>query len=174
MTLQPEVGVYPKGNDPNILFKEQIQAGTLYPQGPNGPLIPNPRPTSFPVTQTPRAPQQDPSNFTPVRRKGISGSHQIPGPGNYNPPADKTPSQLPGQPGSGQQLIKHYLLHQKDQQTQNLQSIGQQQQKIQQHQQEMLQHALIQVKEHEIRECTNLIIRCVTLFSMNYQDKIQH
>ena len=153
MTLQPEVGVYPKGNDPNILYREQIQAGTPLPQGPHGPLIPKPRPTSFPVTQTPRAPQVlqtvDPSdavNFTPISRNGIPGSHQIPGPGNYNPPVGKTPSALPGQPGSGQQLIKHYLLHTKDQQTQNLQSINKERQKISQHQQEMLQHALIQVR----------------------------
>ena len=97
MTLQPEVGVYPKGNDPNILYKEQIQAGTLYPQGPNGPLIPNPRPTSFPVTQTPRAPQQDPSKFTPVRRKGISGSHQIPGPPNCLRQAPSTLLMIGGQ-----------------------------------------------------------------------------
>ena len=142
VTLQPEVGVYPKGNDPNILYSEQIQAGTPLPQGPHGPLIPRPRPTSFPVTQTPRAPQVlqtlDPINgvnFTPmVGRKGMTGSHQIPGPGNYNPPVEKTPSALPGQPGSGQQLIKHYLLHTKENHD-----------KIQQQQQEMLHHALIQV-----------------------------
>lgn len=42
----------------------------------------------------------------------------ISGPGNYNPPIDNTPGQLPGQPGSGQQLIKHYLIHAKEQQHQ--------------------------------------------------------
>ena len=122
ITLQPEVGVYPKGDDPHILHGDQIQAGTPLPQGPHGPLIPKPRPTSFPVTQTPRAPQvlqtlSPGSNFSPVTRKvgggPVQGSHQIPGPGNYNPPLDNT--KLPGLPGSGQQLIKHFLLHNNEQ-----------------------------------------------------------
>ena len=84
ITVQPEIGVYPKGDDPNILLKEQIQAGTPLPQGPLGPIIPSPRPASFPVTQTPRAPQiyqtVDPRiSVTPISRKGdtrTKGSHR--------------------------------------------------------------------------------------------------
>ena len=123
ITIQPEIGVYPKGDDPNILLRQQIQAGTPLPQGPLGPIIPSPRPASFPVTQTPRAPQifqtVDPRiSVTPISRKGDSnnrGSHHLPGPGNYNPPLENSPGALPGNPGSGQQLIKHYLLHTQEQ-----------------------------------------------------------
>ena len=90
INVQPEVGVYPKGDDPNILLGMQIQAGTPLPQGPHGPVIPKLRPTSFPVTQTPNAPQvmqtvepMSGVNYTPVSRKvsggPIQGSHQIPG-----------------------------------------------------------------------------------------------
>ena len=122
ITVQPEIGVYPKGDDPNILLRQQIQAGTPLPQGPLGPIIPSPRPASFPVTQTPRAPQilqtVDPRiSVTPISRNDNKnrGSHHLPGPGNYNPPLENSPGALPGNPGSGQQLIKHYLLHTQEQ-----------------------------------------------------------
>ena len=67
-------------------------------------------------------------------------SHQIPGPGNYNPPVDNTPSALPGQPGSGQQLIKHYLLHSQEQQKQQDEMMQQHHHSIQE---EMLRQQLI-------------------------------
>ena len=148
-SLQPEVGVYPSGDDPHILLSDQVQAGTPLPQGPHGPMIPKPKPASFPVAQTPKAPQivqpSDPmpgTKFSPLTRGGASGvplagSHQQPGPGNYIPPLDTSPS-LDGEPGSGQQLIKHYLIHAKEQakhvHAQQKQHQQQQQQQLQQHQ----------------------------------------
>ena len=113
--LQPEIGVYPTGEDSNILHAKQVPAGTPLPQGPHGPIIPTPRPSSFAIAQTPNAPQvlRHPM-LTPVGRRvggGQFGSHNKPGPGSYQPPIGNTPSPLGGRPDSGQQLIKHYLMH---------------------------------------------------------------
>ena len=57
---------------------------------------------------------------TPTARGGFGpssmlGSSQQGGPGNYNPPPEKSPAPRQGTPGSGQQLIKQFLLQQKQQ-----------------------------------------------------------
>lgn len=146
--IQPEVGVYPAGDDSHIIHASQIPAGTPIPQGPHGPMVPTPRPSSFPVTQTPNAPQviqslgSSPAGFTTPSPRGgfgpgpLQGASQQGGPGNYNPPLEKSPPSRPGAPGSGQQLIKKFLLQQqaaqKQQQDPNLQQILHQQQLMQQ------------------------------------------
>ena len=63
-----------------------------------------------------------PGSFTtPTARGGFGptssmlGSSQQGGPGNYNPPLEKSPAPRQGTPGSGQQLIKQFLLQQKQQ-----------------------------------------------------------
>lgn len=148
--LQPEVGVYPAGDDSHIIHASQIPAGTPIPQGPHGPMVPTPRPSSFPVTQTPNAPQiiqnmgSSPVGFTTPSPRGgfgptsLQGASQQGGPGNYNPPLEKSPAPRPGAPGSGQQLIKKFLLQQQQAQKQqgvNLQQLlHQQQQNIDQRQ----------------------------------------
>ena len=128
-------------------------------------MIPKPRPAIFPVNQTPKAPQivqpMEPkigTGFSPVSRGGanglpLTGSHQIPGPGNYNPPLDASPS-LDGDPGSGQQLIKHYLLHAKEQAKkvhahQQQQQLHQQQQQQQLHQQQQQQQQQQKLQEQQ-------------------------
>ena len=45
------------GDENHIIHATQIPAGTPIPQGPHGPIVPSPKPTSFAVTQTPSAPQ---------------------------------------------------------------------------------------------------------------------
>ena len=47
---------HPLGDDPNIVYPQQIQAGTQLMQGPQGPIVSSPRPLSMAVTQTPHAP----------------------------------------------------------------------------------------------------------------------
>ena len=47
----------PLGSDPNIVYPQQIRAGTEMLQGPGGPLVASPRPLSLAVPQTPLAPQ---------------------------------------------------------------------------------------------------------------------
>ena len=161
--MQPEVGVYPKGDDPNIIHHEQIQAGTPMPQGPHGPIIAKPKPTSFPVTQTPRAPQIMQTieplpglNFSPMTRKvsgsPVQGSHQLPGPGNYNPPIEKAPGALPGLPGSGQQLIKHFLMHAKEQEEHELKK--KQEQKIQDEiiRQHLINANMAMIQQHVLQQ----------------------
>ena len=118
--LQPEVGVYPTGEDSNIIHARQVPAGLPLPQGPHGPIIPAPQPTNYAVTQTPDVPQLSNNNRAfsrkatpgPSRKSGRLGfNHQTPGPGVYQPPLKNTPTPMEGRPDSGQQLIKHYLLH---------------------------------------------------------------
>lgn len=88
ITFQPEVGVYPEGDDPNIIHNQQVQTGLPLPQGPLGPMIPKPKATSFPVVQTPQAPLMtgnpyEGQQFTPLTRNvgglQVHGSHQLPG-----------------------------------------------------------------------------------------------
>ena len=165
--LQPEIGVYPLGDDSHILHRQQVQAGTPLPQGPHGPMVPKPRPASFPVNQTPTAPQvvqpidlKPGASFSPISRGGATGqplqgsSHQNLGPGNYNPPLDTSPH-LDGEPGSGQQLIKTYLMHAKEQankihaQKQEQQQKQQLQQLKQQQQQQQLQQQLQQLQQQQ-------------------------
>ena len=145
--IQPEVGVYPAGDESHIIHAAQIPAGTPIPQGPHGPIVPTPRPSSYAVTQTPGAPQinqnmgSTPGMFTtPSARGGFGpssmvGTSQQGGPGNYNPPIEKSPTPRHGTPGSGQQLIKQFLLQQKQQEMAQ-QSQQQQQQLMQQRQQQ--------------------------------------
>lgn len=45
------------GDDPNIVYPQQIRAGTPMRQGPQGPIVSSPRPLSQTVRQTPLAPQ---------------------------------------------------------------------------------------------------------------------
>jgi hypothetical protein len=47
---------HPLGDDPNIVYPQQIQAGMQLMQGPQGPIVSSPRPLSMAVTQTPHAP----------------------------------------------------------------------------------------------------------------------
>eukprot|EP00090_Calanus_glacialis_P004778 TRINITY_DN13582_c0_g1_i1.p1 TRINITY_DN13582_c0_g1~~TRINITY_DN13582_c0_g1_i1.p1 ORF type:complete len:1386 (+),score=289.54 TRINITY_DN13582_c0_g1_i1:332-4489(+) len=47
---------FPIGDDPNIVYPQQIQAGTQLRQGPQGPIVSSPRPMNMQVTQTPHAP----------------------------------------------------------------------------------------------------------------------
>lgn len=58
----------PLGSDPNIVYPQQIRAGTEMLQGPGGPLVATPRPLSLAVPQTPLAPQVP----HPDRRLGVS------------------------------------------------------------------------------------------------------
>jgi len=44
------------GDDPNIVYPQQIQAGKQMMQGPQGPIVSSPKPMSIMVTQTPHAP----------------------------------------------------------------------------------------------------------------------
>ena len=150
--IQPEVGVYPAGDESHIIHATQIPAGTPIPQGPHGPIVPSPRPSSFAVTQTPGAPQvnqnmgSSPGSFTTPSARGgfgpssILGSTQQAGPGNYNPPLEKSPTPRQGPPGSGQQLIKQFLMQQKQQeqvqQNQQQHQLMQHQQAVQQRQQQ--------------------------------------
>jgi len=46
----------PLGDDPNIVYPQQIQGGTQLMQGPQGPIVSSPRPMNMAVTQTPHAP----------------------------------------------------------------------------------------------------------------------
>lgn len=146
--IQPEVGVYPAGDESHIIHAAQIPAGTPIPQGPHGPIVPTPRPSSYAVTQTPSAPQinqnmgSTPGMFTtPTARGGFGpssmvGTPQQGGPGNYNPPIEKSPTPRHGTPGSGQQLIKQFLLQQKQQEMAQQSQQQQQQQMMQQRQQQ--------------------------------------
>merc|ERR1712223_1994087 len=79
-------------------------------------------------TQTPSVPQvlmnnrKYPSGPTMIpSRLGTVGSqpHQNPGPGSYQPPITNTPNAMKGQPDSGQQLIKHYLLDRNNKERKN-------------------------------------------------------
>ena len=45
------------GSDPNIIGAQQVPAGTPVRQGPHGPVILTPRPSTISVSQTPMAPQ---------------------------------------------------------------------------------------------------------------------
>ena len=47
----------PLGSDPNIVYPQQIRAGTQMMQGPQGPIVSSPRPQNLAVAQTPLAPQ---------------------------------------------------------------------------------------------------------------------
>ena len=117
--IQPEIGVYPNGYDSNIIHPKQVPTGRPLQQGPHGPIVPVPRPTNTQITQTPNVPQvlmnnrKYPTGPTMIpSRLGNVGTrlHQNPGPGSYQPPITNTPNALKGQPDSGQQLIKHYLM----------------------------------------------------------------
>jgi len=48
---------FPIGDDPNIVYPQQIRAGTQLMQGPQGPIVSSPRPMNMAVQQTPHAPQ---------------------------------------------------------------------------------------------------------------------
>ena len=48
------------GSDPNIIGAQQVPAGTPVRQGPHGPVILTPRPSTISVSQTPLAPQVTP------------------------------------------------------------------------------------------------------------------
>lgn len=110
-------------DDPNIIHAKQVPSGTQLHQGPHGPMITSPHPTNYQVTQTPSAPQMayqnnnegsiHPQNNPMGRGVGgnvVQNSHNLPGPGNYNPPLEISPRPMQGDPGSGQQLIKNYLM----------------------------------------------------------------
>ena len=61
----------PLGSDPNIVYPQQIRAGTEMLQGPQGPLVSSPRPLSLSVPQTPLAPQvPHPEGGPPTSRLG--------------------------------------------------------------------------------------------------------
>ena len=120
--IQPEIGVYPSGYDSNILHPKQVPTGRPLQQGPHGPIVPAPRPATFPITQTPSVPQvlmnsrKHPAGASLIpSRLGTAGGrpHQNPGPGSYQPPITNTPNAMKGNPDSGQQLIKHYLMERK-------------------------------------------------------------
>ena len=117
--IHPEIGVYPIGYDSNILHPKQVPTGTPLQQGPHGPIVPIPKPTNYPITQTPNVPQVLMQHKSHVAQPHLKPSrlgtsevrvHQNPGPGSYQPPMTNTPNALRGNPDSGQQLIKHYLL----------------------------------------------------------------
>ena len=147
-------------------------------------MIPKPRPASFPVNQTPKAPQivqpMEPkmgTGFSPVSRGGanglpLTGSHQIPGPGNYNPPLDASPN-LDGDPGSGQQLIKHYLLHAKEQ-AKKMHAHQQQQQLYQQQQQQLhQQQEQQQQQQHQQQQQQKLQEQQQILLHQQLQEELQ-
>ena len=132
-----------EGGDPNIIGAQQVPAGTPVRQGPHGPVILTPRPSTISVSQTPMAPQVTPRPHFPQRQEaagaatpGGSAGHQTPGPGNYRPPFANTPRPMSGPPGSGQQILKNIVAER---------------QKLQQRQQHRQQLAMME-KHRELHE----------------------
>ena len=69
----------PLGSDPNIVYPQQIRAGTEMLQGPQGPLVSSPRPLSLSVPQTPLAPQvPHPEGAGGISRLGLGPRQHLP------------------------------------------------------------------------------------------------
>ena len=62
---QVVAGGFALGDDPNIVYPQQIRAGTEMRQGPQGPIVSSPAPLPRFVTQTPHAPDFGPSRAAP-------------------------------------------------------------------------------------------------------------
>ncbi len=143
------------GSDPHIIHSQQITPGMPLPQGPLGPMVSSvPRPGSgFAVQQTPGAPRvpQPPLAISPPAPPRQSPEvRPLPGPGNYSPPLQEAPIPVSAgsRAGSGQQLLKSFMME-KEKQEASLARREQQQMQQKLFQRQQQQHQLKQQQQQQ-------------------------